>query len=143
MDNRWTTDGQQMDTYNNVNNVNNVKKKYCQNSDEFRLSSLLLGEIRRRKPDFKRPNLQQWSVHIDRMIRIDNRKADRIEAVIRWCQADNGNNDGTWKGWQNNILSTEKLRKQFDKLELNMQKERNDGSGKNIGSNQPAEPYIR
>ena len=47
------------------------------------------------------------------MIRLDKRKPERIEAVIRWCQQD--------PFWQSNILSAETLRKQFDRLELRMQ----------------------
>lgn len=121
MDNKRTTDGQQMDTYNNVKNDNN-DNKYSPNSDEFRLSELLFNEIVSRKPDFKRPNLQKWAVHIDRMTRLDSRAVERIEEVIRWCQQDDF--------WQNNILSTEKLRKHFDKLELQINKGKNNGSNK-------------
>jgi len=96
------------------------KKFFCPNSDEFRLARLLFDLIRQRKPDYKEPNLQKWAATVDRMIRLDHRKVDRIEAVIRWCQADT-----TPKGtrnfcWANNILSTEKLREQFDQLELRM-----------------------
>lgn len=101
------------------------RKKYSQNSDEFRLAQLLLDLICERKPDFRnaQPNrkqktLERWAVHVDWMIRLDHRKPERIEQVIQWCQADTGNS--TWSGWQNNILSTEKLRKQFDTLELSM-----------------------
>lgn len=89
--------------------------KFPQNSDEFRLSELLFKEIKNRKSDFKRPNLQRWCEYIDLMIRIDHRTPERIAEVIRWCQAD--------KFWQNNILSTAKLRNQFDQLELKMGKQ--------------------
>jgi hypothetical protein len=82
-------------------------------SDDFRLSELLLDLILERKPDFKKPNLDAWAKHVDRMIRLDGRKPERVEAVIRWSQEDSF--------WKNNILSTEKLRKQFDKLELKME----------------------
>jgi uncharacterized protein YdaU (DUF1376 family) len=91
-------------------------KEYCLNhsfsflSDEYRLASLLLEEILKRKPDFKEPNLQSWARQIDLMLRVDNREPERIEAVIRWCQQDDF--------WQNNILSISKLRKQFDRLEM-------------------------
>jgi len=112
-DNKRTTDGQQMDTYNNDKNANN-DNKYSQNSDEFQLSKLLLDLILERKPDFKKPSLAKWSVHIDRLLRLDGRDAARVEEVIRWCQKDSF--------WQNNILSTEKLRKHFDQLELQMDK---------------------
>lgn len=79
---------------------------------KIKLSELLFSLILERKRDFKRPNIQQWTVHIDRMIRLDKRAPECIEAVIRWCQKDDF--------WQNNILSTQKLRKQFDQLELKM-----------------------
>lgn len=85
---------------------------FCQTSDEIRLSELLFSLILERKKDFKKPDIQRWAKHIDRMIRLDERAPEQIEAVIRWCQKDDF--------WQNNILSTQKLRKQFDQLELKM-----------------------
>jgi hypothetical protein len=80
---------------------------------------LLFEEMTKRKPDHKKPNLQKWAKHIDYMIRLDERKPERIEAVIRWCQQD-APKGGNGFGWQNNILSTRKLREKFDKLELDM-----------------------
>ena len=92
-----------------------VKKKiYDPNSMAFRLSMSLLIRIIERKTDYKRPNNQKWCFHIDRMIRLDNRKPETIQEVIEWCQQDDF--------WQNNILSTDKLRKHFDRLELQMGK---------------------
>lgn len=85
---------------------------FSQNSVEFQLSKLLFDLIRERKRDLKEPNLQEWSRYIDYMIRRDNRKPEKIREVINWCQKD--------EFWQNNILSTKKLRKQFDQLELRM-----------------------
>ena len=79
------------------------------------LSELLFGEIQKRKPDYKKPNLVVWAKDIDSMLRLDNRKPERIKSVIRWCQTD--------PFWQNNILSAEKLRKQFDQLELKMEEQ--------------------
>lgn len=91
------------------------------NADAVRLADLLFSEIQKRKPDYKKPNLKTWARDVDRMIRLDKRKPERIEAVIRWCQADAGDGEKAF-GWQNNILSTGKLREKFDKLELDMQK---------------------
>lgn len=90
------------------------KKTYSQNSNEFRLSHLLLSLITKRRNTFKKPDLQKWCVHIDRMIKTDKREYNEIERIIRWCQQDDF--------WQNNILSTQKLREQFDKLALKMPK---------------------
>lgn len=97
----------------NKNEKNEKKeKKYPADSDERRLSELLLDLILERKPDFHRPDVQRWAGEIDRMIRLDGRLPERIEAVVRWCQKD--------AFWANNILSTAKLRKHFDRLELEM-----------------------
>jgi len=73
---------------------------------------LLAQLIVERKPDFRRPELGQWAGEIDRMIRLDGRSPERIEAVIRWCVRD--------PFWSVNILSVAKLRKHFDRLELQM-----------------------
>ncbi len=88
------------------------KKDFRPTSDEVRLSKFLLELILKKKPNFRQPDIQQWAVHIDRLIRLDRRTPGDIEAVIEWSRADDF--------WQNNILSTEKLRKQFDQLELRM-----------------------
>ena len=48
------------------------------------------------------------------MIRLNNRKPEKIKEIIKWCQKD--------KFWQNNILSTQKLREQFDQLGLKRKK---------------------
>ena len=87
-----------------------TKDKYSRNSDEFRLSSLLLSKILERRPTYKKPNLQKWAKQIDLMIRIDKRNIAEIEKIIIWCQSDSF--------WQNNILSVNKLREQFDRLAL-------------------------
>jgi len=102
-----TGKGQPKDTNNNVNND---KKVYTQNSDEFRMAELLFSFIIKRHPDNKIPDFQEWAMHIDKMIRIDGRKPKEIERLIEWCQGDDF--------WQNTILSTAKLRKQFDALWL-------------------------
>jgi len=94
--------------------IKNVKNTFSPDSLEFRLSSLLFKKIKIRNNGHKPPDLQKWATHIDLMIRIDKRKPEKIQDMINWCQQD--------EFWQNNILSTEKLRKQFDKLVLKMGK---------------------
>ncbi len=83
---------------------------------ELRLSKLLLDLIIVRYRGFKKPDLKTWSLHIDKMIRLDKRKVGDIEAVIKWCQSDSF--------WNNNILSTKKLRDKFDQLYLKMPKQK-------------------
>ena len=106
-------------------------KEYSQSSDELRLATLLLNKILERKSDYKKPNLQKWAEDIDKAIRIDKRKPKTIEKVIVWVQG----NDF----WQDNILSTQKLRKQFDKLELEMDKDQKNFSA--TGTSDKDEAY--
>ena len=87
---------------------------FNENSVELKLSSLLLNLILKNNPKFKKPNLQKWCTHIARAIRIDKRTPDELRKVIIWCQQDDF--------WKANILSTSKLRKQFDKLWIKMPK---------------------
>ena len=98
---------------------------YPENGEPVRLSKLLFDLIRQRDPKFKPRKMQKWAVHIDRLIRCDNRSPPEIEAVIRWCQADGF--------WQSNILSTEKLREKFSQLFLKMQSEVPTGLRKELG----------
>jgi hypothetical protein len=109
--NRCQTDDKQTTTNKKEKNEKN-EKKYTPHSDEWKLSELLLNLIVESKGDFKRPQLPRWAGDIGRMIRIDGRTPERIEAVIRWCRKD--------PFWSANILSAAKLRKHFDRLELQM-----------------------
>ncbi len=83
-------------------------KDYCPNSDEYRLANGLFQYILKRNPKAKKPNLQSWAGHVNKMLRIDKRTFEEIEHRIRWSQKDNF--------WHKNIRSTEKLRNQFDRL---------------------------
>lgn len=105
------------DTNNNVKNdkkEENEEKNYSEDSKEFRLSLFLFNNIRKRKPDYKIPDLQKWSIQSDYILRIDRRDLEEVKKIIIWCQTD--------EFWQDNILSTAKLRKQYDQLVLKMNK---------------------
>ena len=106
------------------NNGERMKKVFSSDSVQYGLAQLLLNLIRARKSDFKEPNLQAWARQVDYMIRLDHRKPERIKAVIRWCQADGF--------WRSNILSTDNLRRHFDRLEILMEK--GEGDGKSVQS---------
>jgi len=105
----------------NEKNDNNI---FSENSDEFELSSFLFNLILKNNPKFKKPNLQKWCSHIDLSIRIDKRTPDELRKVIIWCQQDDF--------WKANILSTSKLRKQFDKLWVKMPKQEKSRTQKEI-----------
>lgn len=92
--------------------VNNTSNKYCPNSNEFRLSSYLYGWIKKNNSKAKEPNLQTWSKTFDKILRIDKRPVEEVKEVIKWSQEDDF--------WFKNILSPDKLRKQYDRLLLQM-----------------------
>lgn len=86
------------------------KKLFVEDSNEFRLSKLLYDLMLINNPKAKKPNLQNWCKHIERMHRIDERSYEEIEGAIRWSQQDSF--------WLKNILSTETLRRKYDRLYL-------------------------
>lgn len=80
----------------------------------LRLSERLRVAISTRDPASKAAKLPKkhliaWARDIEKLIKIDGRKAEDCEAVIDWCQE-----DGNF--WNNNILSGRKLREKFDTL---------------------------
>lgn len=90
-----------------------------ENPDIQRLSNFLFQKIIDRNPGHKTPNFNEWSNSIRLMIDTDKRDPAKIAQVIEWCQQD--------EFWQNNILSTKKLRKQFDQLVMRMDAGNNNG----------------
>ncbi len=94
-----------------------LELKFDHDSIEYRLSDYLRKHILKNYPNTKVPEtlnkMQTWAVHIDRMIRLDNREVEDIRAVIDFSQKDTF--------WQANILSTKKLREKFDTLLIQSQ----------------------
>jgi len=91
------------------------------NNNIYIILSQLLGElILERKPDYKDILKEQkrgwvkWADKIRLMVTEDGRDLEEIKKAIEWCQQDDF--------WQDNILSTSKLRKQYDRLTLKMNK---------------------
>jgi hypothetical protein len=116
------TRGHSQGTYR-ATNKNEKKNTLIEDSIEFELASLLFSEIQKKEKELKlsptkEPNLQEWTQHIDRLIRIDGRTPERIRDVIEWCQHD--------PFWQHNIDSTRKLREKFKKMEGLMVSKRNE-----------------
>lgn len=91
-------------------NVKNEKKNnlFVETSNEFQLSKYLFELIRKNNPKAKEPNFQTWSKQFDLMIRVDKRDVQEIKDLINWSQNDSF--------WYKNILSPQKLRKQYDQL---------------------------
>jgi len=88
----------------------------------YLLSETLLKQIANNQPDFKpagngvrEATLQRWSRDIDKMIRIDKRNVCAVWNMIIWCQHDDF--------WFPNIQSGAKLRKQYDRLSAQINRE--------------------
>ena len=64
----------------------------------------------------KTPDLDKWAIHVRRMRDLDNRKPDKIANMINLIFDDNRIWDGTF--WRSNIMSTKKLRDQYDKIAI-------------------------
>jgi uncharacterized protein YdaU (DUF1376 family) len=79
--------------------------------EAVKLADLLQAEILRNVPGFKttQAQLRSWEATADRMLRLDGRDPERAAELIQWAQHDDF--------WLSNILSMEKLRKNFDQLE--------------------------
>lgn len=76
------------------------------------LARYLYESIKNRKPNLKTPSITQWNTDIDKIIRIDKRTVGQIRELIDWTAQD--------KFWSTNILSPASLRRNLDKLELQM-----------------------
>lgn len=81
-------------------------------SPGLRLGKLLFELIQTRDPKAQPPNMERWAVEIERIMRLDGRTAEEVEAVIRWAHADSF--------WAGVILSPRGLRDKFTQLLLKM-----------------------
>jgi phage replication O-like protein O len=84
------------------------KEVYSADSLPYKLSELLLSKILEHLPGYKKPDLQKWAWQMDALMRLDRRPPEEVEAVIIYAQGD--------LFWRTNILSVDKLRKQYDQL---------------------------
>lgn len=98
------------------------KAKYDSESKPYRCALKLQDEILKNKPDFKRPNMQKWADTFRLMNERDKRSWKSIGDVIIYATQN--------EFWRVNILSADKLRKQFDRLQLEMEKDKHPQSRK-------------
>lgn len=81
---------------------------YSPDSPAYKLAELLLNKILEHLPGYKRPDLKKWAWQMDAAMRLDHRPPEEVKAVILFAQGDTF--------WRTNILSVDKLRKQYDQL---------------------------
>ena len=126
-DSEGTVKGQSRDSEGTKKKKVKKEKKvntYTSDSIEYRLAKLLFNEILKNNPEHKKPNMQTWAKNIDIMIRVHKRDPQKIANMIAWCQKDSF--------WRANILSTTKLKDQYDQLAIKM-KENNDSQSEDWG----------
>lgn len=103
--------------YNNLddnlgnNIVSPVGEKPLKNIDAkaMEMAELLFALHQQVDPKARKPNFEKWAADIEKIKRIDGRSYEDIEKVIRWAKKPDN-------FWFSNIMSGEKLRKQFDRL---------------------------
>ncbi len=86
-------------------------RKFAEDSTEMKLALYLFAKIKKNNPEHKSltdSQKQKWADSIRLMIERDKRTPQQIHNMIDWCQADDF--------WKQNILSTAKLRKQYDTM---------------------------
>lgn len=95
-------------------------------SIQYQLANMLYQSILKNDGKFKKPDLDKWAIHVDRMMRIDERSEEEIKSVIQYATT----NDF----WKSNILSTSKLREKFTTLVIQMKRGEKDGINKQSNS---------
>lgn len=84
--------------------------KFADESIEFILACELYNLMLSNNPKLKEPNFQAWAKTFDLIIRRDKKSVEDIRLIMNWSQKD--------AFWCTNILSPDKLRKQFEQLTL-------------------------
>lgn len=111
-------------TSSSSSSSNNKKTSFS--SDDMRLAEYLFEHVKIVAPDTKKPNLEAWANTIRLMREQDDLTLNRIATVFAWANRD--------PFWKTNILSAEKLRKQFPQLAAKMEESR----GKRNQSDRPS-----
>ncbi|MHA1592412.1 MAG: hypothetical protein ACTSUP_08075 [Candidatus Heimdallarchaeaceae archaeon] len=98
---------------------------YSQDSSSYLVAEYLFNRIIENYPNYRKKEhssskliekkLQDWSIAIDRMFRIDEKNLDEILKVIDWTQDNHF--------WRKNIKSTWKLREKYEDLLIEMEED--------------------
>lgn len=85
---------------------------YTADGPEMKLAQMLFDMMRKNNPRAKQPNFKSWARSFDLILRRDSREFSEVEDLIRFCQTDTF--------WMKNVLSPDTLRKQYDRLKMQM-----------------------
>ena len=95
---------------------NNIRSRYRFETCHMKLAELLFKKMKENNPNVKKPSLESWANTFRLMMERDHRSGKDIQDLILWSQKH--------PFWYKNILSADKLRKQFDRLKLEMMDEK-------------------
>ena len=98
------------------NNSQQSQKRYADDSQYMKVAVYLFEKIKERLPNKKEPDFQKWADEVRKTVELDGVPVERYKEVLDWSQNDDF--------WQANILSTNKLRKKFDTIYLQMQRDK-------------------
>lgn len=104
-----------------------TSKKFDKSSIEYKISDYMYKCILKNDTKYKKPNLQNWAVHIDYLIRLDGRSPAEIKSVIKFVTTDDFE--------KANVLSTRKLRERFGQLYIKTM----NAKGTKISNHKPRE----
>ncbi|WRQ13066.1 helix-turn-helix domain protein [Vibrio phage vB_VpM-pA2SJ1] len=102
------------------------RSKFKYEPSDLECAQWMLGRVEIINPAMKKPNLESWANTIRLMREMDHRTHEQICHTFDWANKDSF--------WYKNILSPEKLRKQFDKLQVRIN-ETSNGSCQSGGGN--------
>src|SRR5699024_2007514 len=94
---------------------NTLRSKLKFETHHMQLAQLLHKKIKENNSSAKEPNYESWANTFRLMMERDKRSGKEIQDLILWSQSHHF--------WYKNILSADKLRKQFDRLHLEMKDE--------------------
>lgn len=131
-DDRGTNVGQEQELKNlrtkelkNKDIKNSRKQVYDEDSPPFILATFFYKQILKNDPKRRKPNMQNWSDDIRKMIELDKRDKKEIGELMRWVQQDDFE--------KANVLSPSKLRTRYTSLLLKM----NNPKSSNVASIKP------
>lgn len=105
-------------TTNNSMSEKNSDAKFDESSDEIKIVNYFIEKLKGVNKNIKVPNnlknKQKWATEIHRLINIDGKNREEVCKVIAFATKDDF--------WCSNILSPTSLRKHFDRLNIKMQK---------------------
>ena len=118
--NEYTNNNSSNNNSINNNSINKdsqqSQKRYADDSQYMKVAVYLFEKIKERLPNKKEPDFQKWADEVRKTVELDGVPVERYKEVLDWSQNDDF--------WQANILSTNKLRKKFDTIYLQMQRDK-------------------